>query len=113
MSKNPETLLTDKIKSWLKKQPDIFFFKVHGSQFGKAGIPDLVGNVGTRAFYIEVKVAPNKPTKLQAHRICQIIHSGAAAIVAYSVEDVQALVGALRDMDPDLCIAKGTDRQGF
>jgi len=97
---------------WLKKQPDVFTVKHHGTQYGIAGIPDIFGNVGSRAFYVEVKTGRNKTSPIQAHRLAQIAKTGAAVIVAYSLEEVKNLIFALRDEDPELSESRATDRRG-
>lgn len=107
---NPETNLTNRMQSWLKKQPDVFCFKVHATGLGMNGIPDLVGNVGSRAFYIEVKTQKGRVSAIQGHRIEQIAKTGAAVIVARTVEDVQELIHNLRDEDPYLAESRATDR---
>lgn len=52
------------------------------------GFPDLFGTLkGGRSFYIEVKVKPNKPSESQVNFIEILSRVGAAAGVAYSVEE--------------------------
>ena len=106
----PETNLTNRMRSWLKKQPDVFCFKVHAAGMGINGIPDLVGNVGSRAFYIEVKTSTGRVSPIQAHRIEQIGKTGAAVIVARTVEDVVELIENLRAEDPYVAESRATDR---
>lgn len=107
----PEGNLTKRIQAWLKAQPDIFSFKVHSTGMGINGIPDIVGNVGSRVFYVEVKAGKNRTSPIQAHRIAQIAKTGGAVIVAYCLEEVKELVYALRDEDPELAESRKTDRK--
>ena len=91
-----EKALTKKITDWLKKQPDTYFFKTSGGPYQRRGIPDIVGSVGQTAFYIECKVKPNKLTLSQEVELSKIRRSGATALVAWSLEDVQRLIENLR-----------------
>lgn len=104
----PEGNLTKRIQAWLNLQPDVFSFKVHATGMGKNGIPDIVGNVGSRAFYVEVKAGKNRTSPIQAHRIAQIAKSGGAVIVAYCLEEVKTLVESLREGDPKMLPSRGS-----
>lgn len=47
------------------KVPGVRLRKTHGSVFGRRGEPDLYGNVGPLALYLEVKRPGGKSTRLQ------------------------------------------------
>ena len=59
-----------------------------------AGFPDLAGyrRSDGKAVYIEVKVAPNKPTDKQLAFLAKARIAGCMAGVAYSVEDAVNII---------------------
>jgi Holliday junction resolvase len=82
-----ETSLTAKIVKDAKAL-GFWTFKIAGGPFQTAGIPDLLCVRGGIAVFLEVKVAPNKPTPLQLRRIEEIKEvGGATATVVYSREE--------------------------
>lgn len=66
--------------------------KHHGSQFSRAGTPDLLGCYRGYMIAIEVKVHPNKPTVLQEQELTQWAQAGAYTAVAYCIEDAQDVI---------------------
>jgi len=90
MSSTPEGRITKKIYDYLKKRETagepIFFFKVHGSCFQKAGVPDWHVLLAGRAFYVEIKAPGKKPTRLQEYTMKKIQHAGGVVGVADSLE---------------------------
>ena len=51
----------------------------------RAGIPDIIGCYQGRFLALELKVEPNKPTKLQEYEIKQIKKAdGSAQVISYS-----------------------------
>lgn len=85
---NEETRLQQKIQKYLQSL-GAYEFKVHGSAYMKAGIPDLVVCLEGRFIGIECKVKYNKPSALQLAHGRQIVKAGGIFIVAYSLEDVK------------------------
>ena len=82
-----ETALTAKIVK-AAKGLGFWTFKIAGGPFQTAGIPDLLCIRGGIAVFLEVKVAPNKPTPLQLQRIKEIKEvGGAEATVVYGVDE--------------------------
>lgn len=86
----PET----KVRNWIvKKLTDYFgdeaYIKVkHQGRFtSNRGQPDLSGNIGMYAIYIEVKTEKGKLTKLQELEIEKINASGARAWVVYGKDE--------------------------
>jgi hypothetical protein len=79
---NEATYTREKIKPvLLKSYPRSIWMKVPGSPFN-LGMPDLIGCWEGRAFYIEVKKAPNvHPTALQKDWLLKMAGAGAAAMV--------------------------------
>jgi len=64
-------------------------FKVHGSVYMRAGIPDIIVCLKGRFVGIETKDGDNKPSELQKAHIRQIKKAGGIGFVAYSVDDVK------------------------
>ena len=89
MVKGPESLITAKIMTWLKKQPRCWCFKVHGNRFQISGLPDIIGLCDGHFFAIEVKQPDEVPTKLQQHFIDLIVSCGGTAFAAHSLDEVK------------------------
>lgn len=90
----PEGRLARKIiKSW--QQQGVFAYKVHGSEYQPAGIPDISGIYQGWSVWCEVKLPGNKPSDIQEHRISQIRSAGGLVVVAYSMNEAQALIDHL------------------
>lgn len=87
MSQN-ETKIQKQVQSYLKSI-GAYCFKVHGSIYMRAGIPDI--NCCYKGLYIaiETKDYGNTASELQLAHIRQITKAGGIAFVAYSVEDVK------------------------
>lgn len=66
-----------------------FHFKVHGSEFQQAGLPDIIGSYQGRFFGFEVKNEKGKATKLQLCTLAEIQGAGGIAAVVRSVDDVR------------------------
>jgi len=100
-----ETQLQKKIVDWAKKRPLCWNFKTHGGGYTQAGIPDVVGNVGPLALYLECKVGTNKPSPIQTVTIRKIRESGAVAGCVWTFEDAVAVVekleGFVSELDAD------------
>ena len=78
-----EKLFENKIKNFLKLD-GIWFIKYWaGSQFTKAGIPDLLCCIKGKFIAIEVKGQNGKPSELQLYNIKKIRESGGFAFVLY------------------------------
>lgn len=63
------------------KQNDIYYIKVWGGGFQRAGIPDLIICLKGKFIAIELKNEIGKPTALQLHNIEQIKKSGGQAYI--------------------------------
>lgn len=66
-----------------------YCFKVHGSIYMRAGIPDIICCVKGQFVGIEVKDGDNKASALQEAHIRQIKKAGGLAFVAYNINDVK------------------------
>ena len=62
-----------------------------------AGIPDVMGVYGGRAFGIELKVGKNKPTVLQEATMSALRNAGAKVAVCYTMDEVKAFIEELRE----------------
>lgn len=93
----PESRLSRRIQKWLNALDECWCFKVHGSEFQPAGIPDILGCYRGVMFGVEAKMPGNKPTKIQEHRMAQIREAGGVTVVAYSLSDVQTMIQELDD----------------
>lgn len=99
MAKQPEAKVSTAImKAWRKK--DAWCFKVHGSEYQPAGIPDICGVYLGRSVWCETKMPGNKPSKIQKYRMNALMNAGAMCVVAYSVEDA---VQMLTHIDANDC----------
>lgn len=86
MSKQPEAKLSSRImKKW--REMGAFAYKVHGSEFQLAGVPDISGVAAGLSVWCETKMPGNKTSLVQDVRINQIRAAGGHVVVAYSVED--------------------------
>lgn len=65
------------------------FVKTHGSQFFRAGTPDIIGCYRGQMFAFEVKREGEQPTERQAHEINAWIDAGAVAGVVWAPVDCQ------------------------
>lgn len=89
MSTKPESRLQTKIQKALKQAfPGSYWRKIHGGQYQKKGIPDLLGCVQGRFFGLEVKCPDgDPPTDLQKANIRQIKKAGGGSCVVTSPEE--------------------------
>lgn len=94
MTSQPESRLQRRIQDELKSA-GAFVFKVHGSEFMMAGLPDIVGCYRSIFFGIEVKMPGNKPSKIQARRLREIGQAGGMTCVAYDVPDAMGVIRAI------------------
>ena len=83
-----ERSIVNSISRWLKSEK-IWHFKVHGSAFQRAGIPDIVGCCRGRFFGLEAKRPGEKPSKIQQYEMKRLDNSGAFTAVVCSVADAK------------------------
>lgn len=99
-----EKTFENKVKKMLK-QKEIWHFKVWGSMFQAAGVPDILGCCNGRFIALEIKDVNGKASKLQIHVIEQIKKSGGYARTVYPC-DYDNLVSDLNlmlDNTPNPC----------
>ena len=82
-----EKKVENKIKKWLKDR-NYWYFKVHGSIYQPAGIPDILACINGKFVAIEVKRTDGGViSPLQKAQIEKIKENGGIAGVACSMED--------------------------
>lgn len=89
--KNNETKLQKSVQKYLNSI-GAYCFKVHGSMYMKAGIPDIICCYKGLFYGIECKVGNNTPSDLQKEHKKQIIAAGGIHILAYSLDDVKKVI---------------------
>ena len=77
-----EKTFENKVKKMLK-QKGIWHFKVWGSMFQAAGVPDILGCCNGRLIALEIKDVNGKASKLQIYVIEQIQACGGYARFVY------------------------------
>ena len=77
-----EKQFENKIKKFLKSY-NIWFTKIWGGGYQKAGIPDILACVNGRFVAIEIKGSSGKPTELQKYNIKKINESNGVGIILY------------------------------
>lgn len=88
---NESALKTKIIKMIYAEFPEVWLYK--SSDRFTSGIPDLIGCLpGGHLFALELKVRPNKATRLQDHVIKKIQAAGGKAGVAYDMDDVRKIL---------------------
>lgn len=86
--KQEETKLQKSIQEYLRTIGG-YCFKVHGSVYMRAGIPDIICCLNGKFIGIEAKDGDNIPSELQKAHGRQILKAKGIFIVAYSIEDVR------------------------
>lgn len=82
-----ESKLQTRILQWLKAN-GYWVFKTITSN--RKGIMDIVGCTPTGRFFgIEVKYGDNKPSKLQAWNVMEVVKRGGIAFVAWDLQEVK------------------------
>ncbi len=63
--------------------------KMHGGGYSLAGLPDVLCLKDGRAYWIEFKRPGEEPTKIQQHRLRELIGHGCPSTVCRSAGDVK------------------------
>lgn len=100
---NPETVLTHRIVQTIQQAyPDAWVFKVHGSPYQQAGVPDLLVVVVGRLVGLEVKCprpgesddhARGRATPLQLEQLDRLRRAGAVADVILTPQEALDVIG--------------------
>ena len=91
-----ESEIIKAVKEYLKTVDNCFYWKEHGSQFGQAGIPDIIACLNGRFVAFEVKTEKGKVSVLQEITLRKIRSAGGTAVVVRSVDEVKEIVKNLR-----------------
>lgn len=93
-----EATIVDAIRTKVLKplEPDLWFMKVHGGPYQKAGVPDFLGCYHGVMFYIEVKQPGKVPTPLQEIEMRRLRRAGAIGGVATSVDEARAIMARVQ-----------------
>ena len=86
MAKKAETKVQRKIRQDIEDEFGGFWFKVHGGQYQRAGIPDLLGCLYGFYIGIEVKHGIGKTTKIQRVTLRLIRQAGGLGFTTRSSE---------------------------
>lgn len=85
----PEKTIVQKVMAEAKRL-GWWRLNVHGGPYQMAGLPDILVIKDGRAAWMEVKVPGKDPTRLQEHRIRELINeAGCPATVVRSVGDAK------------------------
>lgn len=104
----PESKLQRQIRRRLEAEwPKSWWTKFHGGPFTAAGVPDLVGVVEGRSFFLEVKRKGEHASRVQLRRHDQLRRAGAFVAVVRTrreaVEFVRASLEACGATPPKTC----------
>jgi Holliday junction resolvase len=101
-----EQAIQTKILDWLHARG---FWVIKTIVTNRKGVPDIISLSPDGKFVaIEVKAGSNKASKLQVHHIEQILNRGGIAMVAYSVEEVAAVLGHYPTVEKVVHFSRGT-----
>lgn len=90
--KTPEGKTLDAIVRLLKRTPNLWYVKLHGANFQRAGLPDLIVCYRGRLFGFEVKAPDGEATPKQEHELAKMAAAGAATDVVRSADEVDAIL---------------------
>ena len=88
----PEARVSRVIIQYLNSLPEGWAFKVHGSEYQTAGVPDILACYRGLFLGIETKMPGNKPSTIQDYIMGKIRKAEGLVLVAYSLKDVQEWV---------------------
>jgi hypothetical protein len=77
------------------KSLGFYAVKLHGSAYSLVGIPDVMCLKDGKAYFIEFKRPGEEPTKIQQHRIRELIAHGCPSTVCRSAGDVKEFLEAV------------------
>ena len=74
------------------KQLGWWVVKIHGGPFQLSGLPDVLAIKGGRAAWMEFKRPGCEPTKIQQHRMRELVDAGCRVAVVRSAADVRVFL---------------------
>jgi len=69
--------------------------KIHGNAYQMKGLPDVLVLRDGRAAWMEVKRPGHEPTRIQDHRMRELIQAGCPCSVVHSAGDAQAFLESI------------------
>lgn len=102
-----EAALQKSILDWLKRQPDVWFLKIHGGAYQAAGVPDIVGSCRGVFFGLELKTKTGKLSSIQAYHLKKILATGGAASVVRTLGEAKEAIRSIRAHAPFSRCLKG------
>lgn len=87
-----EKNIVKQIQEYLKTKENIYFWKNHGNQYSKIGLPDIMVVEKGKLYAFEVKTDKGKPTEKQIYEIELLRKAGAVAEIVRSKEEVQKIL---------------------
>lgn len=94
----PERAIVQATMRLLRKR-GAWAFNLHGTVFGRNGLPDIHATYRGTPIVIETKRPGRRPTPLQQHELDRAAKAGARTLVATNVRQVEQL---LDQIDEDL-----------
>lgn len=93
-----EKTFENKVKKWLKEE-GIYFIKIWGGGFQRAGIPDILCCINGKFVALELKSETGKLSELQKYNLEKIQKSGGIGLCVRpsDFEDVKLVLNSLRD----------------
>jgi hypothetical protein len=86
-----EALITEQIRGWLHRAKaggmNLWWMKIHGSNWQKSGVPDWLILRDGRYVWIEVKTPRGAVRPIQAYQIGQLEKCGADVWIVRSLEE--------------------------
>lgn len=98
MSKNPESVLVEKIVKALREQDKSYWVKIHGGMYQAIGLPDIVGCYKGRFVAIEVKIPGKENTLTERQKLIlkRIKKAGGRSGMATTIEEALDLCGSIK-----------------
>lgn len=91
MAQTPEGRIKDWLRRELKKKyPTCWIYLAPGGRFGRAGVPDLICNIGGLFVAIEAKTDVGKLSRAQEYEISLIENANGITVVIYG-KDIRKL----------------------
>lgn len=74
---------------------DWWVCKLHGNAYSLAGLPDILAVKDGRAAWMECKVPGNTPTRIQSHRMRELVAAGCPVAVVTSAGEARAFLESI------------------
>lgn len=89
-----EFTITAAFLAKLRAIPKGYALKVHGSEFQRAGVPDILFWKGGVPFAFEVKTMRGRVSKIQKVQLERMERAGVVCAVVRSVAEARAILGS-------------------